>query len=118
MKRFIWPAIGAAAAALVVGAYLFGGVSGLQGAALGLCATGFSIGALWWIIRLSTGSEAGPKRTPVGTSLVVLAFFVKLPLFLALGTLAHRIGGHAPGCFLLGLALVYFALVGWALAQS
>lgn len=118
MKRLVWPVIAVAAVALVVGAYLLGGMTGLQGALLGLAATGFSIAALWWIIRLSTGGVLGPKRTPVGTTLVVLAFFVKLPLFIALGTLAHRVGGNAPACFLLGLALVYFALVGWALAQS
>jgi hypothetical protein len=118
VKRLIWPLIGVSAAALVVCAFAFGGPTALQGALLGLAATGFSIGALWWIIRLSSSGQAGPKRTPVGTTLVVLAFFVKLPLFIALGALAHRIGGHAPACFLMGLALVYFALVGWALAQS
>jgi nitrate/nitrite transporter NarK len=90
----------------------------LAGLALGMGATGFSLWALWGVVQLlGRSAEVGtpPAR---GSSLVVLAFLVKLPLFVALGMLAHRLGGAAPACFLAGLGLVYFALVAWALAKS
>lgn len=105
-----------AVAALPIGWY--GRAEGLQGYALGLGATGFSIWALWRVVRLTgDAAEAGaPSR--MGTSAIVLAFLVKLPVFILAGMLAHRIGNAAPPCFLLGLAGVYSALVAWALANS
>jgi|DewCreStandDraft_4_1066084.scaffolds.fasta_scaffold203845_2 hypothetical protein len=98
--------------------FLIAGEVALAGMALGLVGTGFSILALWWVVRLTGGLAPLGAAPRFGASLTILAFLVKLPLFIALGFLAHRLGGPAPGAFLLGLGLVYFALVGWALASN
>ncbi|HRI43006.1 MAG TPA: hypothetical protein PLL78_09425 [Fimbriimonadaceae bacterium] len=94
------------------------GEIGLAGMALGLVGTGFSIVALWWVVRLTGGLAPLGAAPRFGASLAILAFLAKLPIFIALGLVAQRLGGPAPGCFLLGLGLVYLALVGWALASS
>lgn len=97
--------------------WLAGGPRGLAGLALGMAATGFSLWALWGVVQLlGRSAEAGAEPSK-GSALVVLAFLVKLPLFVGLGLLAHRLGGSAGACFLVGLGLVYFALVAWALAK-
>ena len=85
--------------------------------ALGLAGTGFSVMALWWVIRF-LGRPEGDQGRRFATFLVVVAFFAKLPIYMVLAMLAQRIGGDARTCFFLGLGLVYLALVGWALAQS
>jgi hypothetical protein len=103
--------------ALLVGCQVLAGDKGVKGAALGLGATGFNILALWAIVRLLGYSFQKGSPPRLGASLSVIAFFIKLPLFIAFGVLAQRIGGPAPACFLAGLALVYSCLVGWALAQ-
>lgn len=99
-------------------AFAVAGEIGLAGMALGLVGTGFSIVALWWVVRLTGGMAPMGAAPKLGASLAVLAFFVKLPIFIALGLVAQRLGGPAPACFLLGLGLVYSALVGWGLASS
>jgi hypothetical protein len=103
---------------LLIGCQHFAGEQGLKGAALGVFATGFNTLALWGIVRLF--GYAYQKGTPprLGASFAVIAFLIKLPLFIAFGVLAQRIGGPAPACFLLGLAMVYSCLVGWALVQN
>lgn len=116
-NRVLRPWVAALAAATVpVG--LIGRGEGLAGYALGLGATAFSVWGLWRVVCLTgSAAEAGaPSR--LGTTAVVLAFLVKLPVFILAGLAANRIGGAAPPCFLLGLAGVYFALVAWALANS
>ena len=102
----------------VVLAYALSGLKGFEGMILGLFGTTFNLWAMWKIITLiGKASEVGrPQR--VGATLTVLAFLVKLPLFVALGIVAQRLGGAAPGCFLAGLGLVYSALIGWALTRD
>lgn len=99
-------------------AYFVSGPNGLAGMSLGIFATLFNLWALSKIIGLV--GNAAPKGQPerLGAIWTVLAFFVKLPLFVALGIVSQRIGGGAPGCFLVGLGLVYSALVGWALTRE
>ena len=116
--RRVW--IGAALGSVLgaLGCAAYGSLAGQAGYALGLLGTGFSVAALWGVVKL-VGRSATPDAPPSrGTAVVVLAFLVKLPLFVGAGVLAHRLGGRAPTCFLVGLGLVYFALVAWALAQG
>lgn len=98
-------------------AFGFGGLKGLEGLTLGAVGSLFNLGALWAIIRLVSAFVSAPKAEIRGTFVIVLAFLVKLPLFIGMGVLANRIGGPAMGCFLVGVALVYSALVGWMLAS-
>jgi hypothetical protein len=102
---------------LLIGCQALAGEQGLKGAALGLGGTGFNILALWGIVRLLGYSFQKGNPPKLGSIISVIAFFIKLPLFIAFGIIAQRIGGAAPTCFLAGLALVYSCLVGWALAQ-
>lgn len=102
----------------ILGAFLARGGQGAAGMALGLTGTGFSVTALWLLIKQLGKVPADSRRSKTTSILIVIAFFAKLPLYMVVGILAYRIGGGAPTCFLLGIALVYFALVGWALAQS
>ncbi|MEA2554609.1 MAG: hypothetical protein QOJ65_2785 [Fimbriimonadaceae bacterium] len=117
MTRF-WIAFGVAVLGALVASAMLGGPKGLEGMALGIAGSAFNIWALWSVIRLSGKMIDTERLRNRGTFIIVLAFFVKLPLFLAMGMLAQSIGAPAQTCFLLGLALVYSALVGWALARG
>lgn len=86
--------------------------------ALGILGAGFGISALWYMIKQLGKNPPESGRAKFGTFIIVLAFFAKLPFYMLVGILAHQIGGGAPTCFLLGVALVYFCLIGWALAQG
>lgn len=109
----LWLKVTLALAALGAGtAFGLGGPIALAGFGLGLAATAFSVTVLWLVIRLWTESAA---RSRFVTLAVVVAFLLKLPLFVLLGNAAQALGPPAPACFLGGLALVYSALVGWAL---
>lgn len=94
-----------------------GGTTAAQGYAMGLGGTGFSVLALKWIIGTMANAATGVKPG-IGTLWVVLAFFVKLPVFVALAMAAHRLGGDAPAGFAAGILLVYSALVGWAVRRE
>jgi len=86
--------------------------------ALGLFATTFSILALWGVVRL-LGDWCRDRPPSTAMQFVLIgAFLFKIPLLWVAWLVAGRIGGMAPSCFLMGLGLVYSALVGWVLAQS
>jgi hypothetical protein len=101
----------------LVACYVVVGQKGAAGFALGLAGTGFNNWATWGVIAL-TGpapkTEAG-VRWRAGFN--VFAFLLKLPLWVGFVLLARRIGEGALPCFLVALALVYFATIGWALAR-
>jgi hypothetical protein len=119
MSRSTLVLVVSAAVALlaVVLCFFVAGMKGVAGFALGLFATAFNNWATWGVIAL-TGppptDEAAVRRRATFT---VLAFLLKLPLWVAFVLLARRIGEGALPCFLGGLALVYFATIGWALAR-
>ncbi len=89
---------------------------GAQGYGMGLFGTAFSV----IILKLTVGlaaSASGSQRAGKGSVFIVLAFLIKLPLFVGLAFMAHRLGGAAEPWFLGGLGLVYCALIGWAVAK-
>jgi len=94
-----------------------GGSTAGQGYAMGLGGTAFSVLALKWIIGTMANAATGIKPG-LGTLWVVLAFFVKLPVFVTLAMASHRVGGDAPTGFAAGILLVYSALVGWAVRRE
>lgn len=95
---------------------LVGGAKGLEGGLLGEGGSLFNVGAWWAVIHLMATYVHAPNPERRGTFIVLAAFLIKLPLFAAMALMANRIGGPALGCFLAGVCLVYFDLVGWALA--
>jgi hypothetical protein len=106
-------------AVTLVLAFVIKGTYGLVGMAAGLIAAAFNLWALAGILKLgSEAAVAGPKGPKVATAFIVFAFFCKLPVFILLGLFTKRLGDPAPGCFLVGVGLVYSAVVGSALASS
>ncbi len=98
--------------------FVFAGSTGLIGMAVGLAGTTFNTWALWGAIRLLGKAHGRKDPGRFGAFFIVLAFLVKLPVIVLLGMMMQRLGGAAPSCFLVGLLLVYSALIGWAMAQS
>lgn len=95
------------------------------GLGMGLSAAVISIGGWWLIIRLGVRSATAPadarihgRRNRTFAFLSVLAFLMKLPLFVLLAILTHRLGPVADTGFLIGMGLVYSALIGQAILRN
>jgi hypothetical protein len=86
--------------------------------ALGIGGSAFNLLAMWGAIRLMGRLILGDAPGPFVALVAGGAFLIKLPLILWTMSLAQAMGGSAPGAFLAGLAMVYCALIGWALAAS
>lgn len=107
-----------AAIFLLASSFVWQGTLAIAGLALGLFATTFSLVFLWLAV-LQTGKLAAENaKTYRGGVVVGLGFLIKLPLFVGLGMVAQGLGGVAPTWFLIGLGVVYFALVGWAQTRA
>lgn len=99
-------------------AYGVAGPMAALGLAGGIVGSALNLLGWTWLIRLGgtmMQDQAQPKRV---TFLIVLFFFIKLPLFVAMGVAAGRAGGATLPSFLLGVGLVYSALAGLVLVKS
>lgn len=54
----------------------------------------------------------------IGTTIVVLAFLLKLPVAFLLIRLALQLDGPGPGCFAFGLLLVYSGAALWGVCRT
>lgn len=120
MKRYFrdpkaW-AVGGVAA--IITSYLVGGSLAALGMAAGLAGTAFNMVALWLIIRLLGNAMADKPQAKFGAFTTVVMFLIKLPVLVLLGFAMQRLGAVALNHFLIGLGLVYFALVGWSQSQD
>jgi hypothetical protein len=98
----------------LVGAYAIAGANGLIGMAAALGAGGIGVVALAGTSFL-VGRLMADRGTPkIGTTIILLAAFVKFPLLIGAWFFVKRLGGGAEGAFVSGILLVYSALVGWA----
>ncbi len=107
--------IGMAGAAV---AFLWGGTLALTGFLLAVGVGGIGAAALAgtsWVVGRLMAAQATPK---VGTTIIVLAAFVKFPLLVAAWYVAKGQGRAAEVGFVGGILLVYFALVGWAATRN
>jgi hypothetical protein len=118
VSRREWAFWAVGAVLLVTISAVVGGRAGLMGAGLGLVATLLNNWGLWGAVKLMGASAPAEGAVRAGTVLTVTAFLLKLPVFLLLGMMTLRIGGAAPACFLLGLALVYSATIRWAVERN
>ncbi|MBS1713990.1 MAG: hypothetical protein JST30_06600 [Armatimonadetes bacterium] len=111
------PVATALCTALIVGAFAIGGPKGGTGALLGVAGTAVSVWGTWtgirWVGRIMADGSPGWH----GAAAPVAALVIKLPVILAAMWTANRIGPPAPAWFLAGLALVYSALVWWAVSR-
>ena len=107
-----------AAVALLIGCGLLRGPIGAAGLALAFGGATLNLWAWWAIVGLA-GRAAKEGGTPrLGSSLVVLAFLVKLPVFVGLFALARHLGNSAVGPFIFGTILVYFSVTTWAATRA
>ena len=86
--------------------------------ALGIGATTFSLLALSWVISVMSQPFEGKDVPLRRTFFLLFCFALKVPLLGGAWWLTQRLGGPASNHFLYGLFLVYFALVGWAVAKN
>lgn len=98
-------------------AFFARGLIGAEGMALGIAGSLINLGALWGIIRLIGSISAGSENGKLGAFLTVLAFLMKMPVFVGMAFAAKALGPTSTSCFLVGIALVYFAMIGWVLAR-
>jgi len=110
-------AVLAGSIAIAISVARFGWRGGV-GLAAGIVAAWTHLWLLWRII--STLGEASKEQPVVkqGTGMIVLGFFLQLPIFGLLGIGASRLGPSALSCFVAGVGMVYFGLVGWAVART
>jgi hypothetical protein len=98
-------------------AFFAKGLLGAEGMTLGIVGSLINLGALWGIIRLIGTVSTGGPNGKLGAFLTVLAFLMKMPIFIGMAFAARGLGPSATSCFLFGIALVYFAMIGWVLAR-
>lgn len=105
------------------GAFFLGQKQGI-GMALGIAGASFNLWAMWLmtgalgsLMKEPLDEEFQIKKIRIASVLIVLAFFSKLPIFLALSMFTRHLGGPALNAFLLGLGLVYLAMIIWALTR-
>lgn len=108
---WLLPAIATAA---ILASQAVGGAAASLGMAMGIAAAGFGVLGLWLLVGLLGRAVIRGLKPGVGTSLTILAFLAKIPVYVVLGGAADRIGGLALPFFVTGVVLVYFALVAWA----
>ncbi len=120
MKRYFRdPKAWLVASLVAVGiSYAGAGQVAAIGMAAGIAGTGFNMLALWLIIRLLGRNMADRPLPRLGAFVTVVVFLMKLPVLLLLGFAVQRLGQVALNHFLIGLGLVYFALVGWSQSED
>ena len=120
----------------IAGAELYGGFRGAWGMFLGIFGSGFSLGAGWLAVKISSGivtaqpmvvdqvTEEGEEILKIpddnakfANTVIGFMVLLKLPMVVGAWVGAQRIGGSAPHTFLVGRGLVYSSLFGWALLQ-
>lgn len=98
-------------------AFVAGGSRGFVGMSLGIIGASTNLWALWAVIGLASSRFVTGNQSGQGAAFIVLAFFFKLPFFIALGLLSYHLGPPTLTCFLWGVALVYCGVVGWSVAS-
>ncbi len=111
-NRFVTACLIAAGVALG-SAFAVAQLPGLIGMFLGIATGAYGAYTLYWTVALLKGSAS----TRSGTAFILLAFVVKFPLIGLGGYLAYREGPRSIEAFIIGLVMVYFALV-WRAARS
>lgn len=108
----------AVAAIGIAAAFAVGGSLGALGMAIGLSGAAVGVTALWAVVSFVSAVGSTGLATRLGMVVSILGFFLKLPLFYLLWSVAKTLDGAAPVCFLTGVILVYFAFGAWAAARS
>ncbi len=120
-KQWFWVAC---ADVSLFGAVFFLLTSGIQGVTaflLGVLFTSAHFISLRWLLylwaKMFVSTESSLKPT-LGTIAAVLFGLLSLPILVVSGLYVQQIWPEQMSCFLWGLCLVYFALVGWAVLDA
>ncbi|HXH60312.1 MAG TPA: hypothetical protein VNI20_03040 [Fimbriimonadaceae bacterium] len=92
-------------------ALVFSGWRGLVSIALGMVGTAVFLWGTWIIVRVFSEASQRPGKKRIRTPIMVLALLLKIPLVYAGWIVALKLGPFGPGWFLVGLGLVYCAVV-------
>ena len=85
---------------------------------VGIVSTGLFIYASWQVVKLfSMNVVSGTKPVPTMISFFIALGF-KVPIFVLLGLWIRNLDFKFQSCFLIGLAMVYSWLVGWAINRQ
>ena len=101
--------------------YGFAGPNGAIGMALGILGTAGNMAAIYWmggLIGLAASDSGEEEKPSLGSTLTVIAFLAKLPILVFMGMYVQKLSPVAHTCFLLGLGLVYCAMIWWAVATT
>lgn len=105
-------------AMLLIGSVAYGGGLGGGLFLLGLLTTALFVFASWQVVLLfSSQVKQGVRPVPTMVSFFIALGF-KIPIFVVLGFYIRNLEFHLQVCFLLGLVVVYFWLVGWAVNRQ
>ena len=87
-------------------------------AILGFLLTGIYLYGTWMAIKMLSSMVVNEAKTlPALTSFFIVLGF-KVPFFLLLGLWLREEDLRTQSCFLIGLVLVYFWVVAWALSRG
>ena len=102
----------------IVSSAVVGSFLGLGHFSLGLVSTGFFLFVTWRAIQFfGMTIKQGAKANFSFISLFII-LGIKVPFIVGLTFYIQSLEFHQQGCFLMGLALVYSWLIGWAQHQS
>ena len=87
-------------------------------AAAGVLGTAGYLGGTWALIWAMGRSYAGKAMSGGQMLILTFALLLKFPLILLAWKGANGLGSTGPTGFLLGLASVYCALIGWAVMTA
>lgn len=98
--------------ALLVGTlppFVIGGPSGAYGYLIGLAAAAFSFAGLAGIVWLIGRGDATQKPPLAASLLILIALFIKLPVYTVAAIFAQGLNPPGPDCFAASVVLVYSA---------
>ncbi len=123
LSRFQWFWVAFAVATLVGILFflLIGGINGGTAFLLGVLFTSAHFISLKWLLHLWAKMFVSPEsslKPTVGIIAAVVFGLLSLPILVVSGLYIQQIWPEQMTCFLWGLCLVYFALVGWAVLDA
>ncbi len=98
--------------------YAFWGILGLQGFAIGAGAGAFNMVAMWGAIKILGNFHRGIAQSGGSDVLILIAFLMKLPIYIIAAMAVQRMGGTASNGFLAAIAIVYACLIWWGRARA
>lgn len=117
-RRIFFAVLLLVAGVSLVGSWLGSGQLGFIALAVGLVAGGFSLSGTVLLLKVMRHGATNLVAMKAGGVWAVGMFLLKVPILVLTVVYMYRLGDPAPTLFMLGFAMVYCALVGWAITAS